>query len=66
MCVIHNKFAYLTYHCYGHMIRKWRNQKQLPTQKTEVGKLNKQSSTSIKKTYRKPSEQLFPSRLPLD
>ena len=42
------------------MIRKWRNQKEIPTPKTEVGtKLNLQSGTNTKKTYRKPGEQPF-------
>ena len=37
-----------------------RNQKKIPTPKTEVGKkLNEQSGTHIMETYRKPNEQLF-------
>ena len=36
------------------------------TPKAEVGKKpNRQSGTYTKKTYRKPSEQLFPNRRPL-
>ena len=45
------------------MIRKWHNQKEIPTPKTEVGK--KQSGTYTKQTYRKRNEQLFPNRQPL-
>ena len=41
-------------------IRKRRNQKKIPTPKTEVGeKPNQQSGTYIMKTYRNPNEQLF-------
>ena len=37
------------------MISKWCNQKEIHTPKTDVGKkLNEQSSTHTKKTYRKP------------
>ena len=39
-------------------IRKRRNQKEIPTPKTEVGKLGAYTY----KTYLKPSEQLFPNR----
>ena len=45
------------------MIRKRRNQKEIPTLKTEVGK------TKLTIRYllcRKPIEQLFPNRLPLN
>ena len=42
------------------MIRKWRNQKEIPIPKTEVKeKTNLQSGTYTKKTYCKLSEQLF-------
>ena len=45
------------------MIRKRRNQKDIPTPNTEVGKkLNWQLGTYTKKTYCKPSGQLFPNR----
>ena len=45
------------------MIRKWCNQKENPTPNTEVKKrLNKQLGIYTKKTYRKPSEQLFLNR----
>ena len=43
---------------------KWRNQKENPTPETEMGKLNILLGT--KKAYRKPSEQLFPNRWPLN
>ena len=47
------------------MIRK-RIQKEIPTPKTLMGKkLNWLPGTYTKKTYRKPSEQLFPIRRPL-
>ena len=46
------------------MIRKRRNQKEIATPKTEMGKkLNWQSSAYTKKAYRKQSEQLFPNRM---
>ena len=42
------------------MIMKWRNQKEIPTPKIEVGKkLDYQSGTYTEKTHRKLSEQLF-------
>ena len=43
------------------MIRKWHDQKEKPTPKTEVGKtkLTNESGTYTKKTYRKPNERLF-------
>ena len=43
------------------MIRKWRNQKEIPSPKSKAGK---QIRANIKKKYRKPSKQLFPNRLP--
>ena len=43
------------------MIRKRCNQKEIPIPKTKVGKLE----TCTKKTYSKPSEQLFSNRRPL-
>ena len=46
------------------MIRKWRNQREIPTQ-TEGWEITKMTRTYIKKTYHKPSEQLFPNRQPL-
>ena len=47
------------------MIRKLRNQKEIATQTTEVGKINCQLGTHTKKTYGKSaSEQLFPNRRP--
>ena len=42
-----------------------RNQKEIPAPKSEVGNLNLQLGTNIKKTYCKPSEQLFTNRRPL-
>ena len=48
------------------IIGKRRNQKEILTQKTEVGKQNRQSGTHTKKTHRKPSEHLFPNRRPLN
>ena len=45
------------------MIRKRCSQKEIPTQKTELGKTG--NYTCTKKTYGKPSEQLFPKRWPL-
>ena len=48
------------------MIRKMHNQNEIPTPKTEVGKnTNWQLGTYTYRTYRKPSEQLFPNRRPL-
>ena len=47
------------------MIRKRRNQKEIPTPKTEVGKTKLTIRYLYLKTYRKPSEQLFPNRRPL-
>ena len=49
------------------MIKKWHNQKEIPTPKTEDGKLSKnwQSGSYTKGKYCKPSEQLFPNRRPL-
>ena len=45
------------------MIRKWRNQKEIPTPQTE--KWEKTKMTFItKETYRKPSGQLFHNRRP--
>ena len=42
------------------------SERNIPTQKSEVKKKQqKQSGTYTKKTYRKPSEQLFPNRRPL-
>ena len=45
---------------YFTMITKSPNQKEIPTPKTEVKKKTKLTL----KTYRKPSEQLFPNRRP--
>ena len=42
------------------MIKKWHNQKEILTPKTKVGKINLQSGTYTKRTYRKPNEQQFP------
>ena len=45
------------------MIRKRHNHKEMPSSKTEMEKkTNLQSGTYTKKTYRKPSEQLFQNR----
>ena len=41
------------------MTKKRRNQKEIPTPKTEVGK---QLDFYTEKTYRKPKERLFPNR----
>ena len=49
------------------MISKWRNQKEIPTPKTKAGKTKLTIlGTYTKKTYRKPSELLFPNRWPLN
>ena len=47
------------------MIRKWCDKKEIATPKTEMGKKTKQSGTYNKKTYFKPSKQLFLNRRPL-
>ena len=49
------------------MIRKWCNQKEITTAKTEVGKtkLTYSTGTYTEKTYSKPSEQLLPNWRPL-
>ena len=47
------------------IIRKRRNQKEIPLKKPRWEKLNRQSGTYTKKAYRNPSKQLFPSRRPL-
>ena len=46
------------------MIRKWRNQKEILTPKTEVGR-SKMTVIYNEITYRKPNEQIFPNRRPL-
>ena len=46
------------------MIRKRRNQKEIPTTKTEVGKTKLTIRYLYVKTYRKQSEQLFRNRRP--
>ena len=38
-------------------MRKWSNQKKIPTSKTEMGKTNQQPCTYTKNTHRKSSEQ---------
>ena len=43
------------------MIRKWRNQKEIPFPKTKIGKTNRQTGTNAK-AISKLSEQLFPKR----
>ena len=47
------------------MIRKLHKHEEIPTTKNEVGKINRQSGGSTKRTYRKPNEQLFPNRWPV-
>ena len=47
------------------MLRKRRNQKEIPTPKTEVGKTKLIVRYLYLETYRKPSEKLFPNRRPL-
>ena len=44
------------------MIRKWCYQKEIQTPQTGDWENLRHSGTYTKKTYRKPSEQLFPNR----
>ena len=44
---------------------KRRNQKEISTPKTKVGKTNRQLGAYTQKAHRKPSEQLFANRRPL-
>ena len=46
-------------------MRKIRNQKEIPTPKTEVGKTKLKFRYLYLEIYRKPSEQLFTDRRPL-
>ena len=43
------------------MVRKWRNKGEIPTPQTEGWEKNQMTFRHL---YRKPSEQLFPNRLP--
>ena len=48
------------------MIRKWRNQKEIPTPQTEGWEKNKMTFRYLyQENISKPSEQLFPNRRPL-
>ena len=50
------------------MIKEWLNQKEIPTPKTKMEKYqidNNILGTYTKKTYHKPSKQLFLNRRPL-
>ena len=48
------------------MLRKWHNQKEIPTPKNRSGKNPKwQLDTCSKITLCRPSEQIFPHRRPL-
>ena len=48
------------------MIKKWHSQREIPISQTEDWEKTKlHLGTYTKKTYHKPSEQLFPNRRPL-